>query len=79
VAIIVTWRSHSALAGLAVIAFVGVVANAFATGALSGPHDRYAARIAWILLLSPLLAAGQRLKASPSGRALGEGRPSPEA
>jgi hypothetical protein len=79
VAIIVTWRSHPALAGLAVIAFVGVVANAFATGALSGPHDRYAARIAWILLLSSLLAAGQRLKASPSGRALGEGRPSPEA
>ncbi len=28
--------------------------NAFATGALSGPHDRYQARIAWLVLLPPL-------------------------
>ena len=35
---------------------VGVLANAAATGALSGPHDRYQARIAWLLPLAGLLA-----------------------
>ncbi len=41
---------------LALMILVGVAANAFATGALSGPFDRYQARIAWILLLPPGLA-----------------------
>ena len=36
------------------------VANAFATGALSKPHDRYQARVAWLLLLPPLLYAARR-------------------
>ena len=58
------WRRNPALAGLAVIVLVGLLANAFSTGALSGPHDRYAARIAWLALLSPafwlLNAAGRR-------------------
>jgi hypothetical protein len=49
------WRGDRALAGLAGMALAGVAANAFATGALSGPHDRYQARIAWILLLPPAL------------------------
>jgi hypothetical protein len=44
------------LAGLALSVVLGVTANAFATGALSAPHDRYGARIAWLLLLPPLLA-----------------------
>ena len=35
----------------------GLAANAFATGALSGPHDRYQARIAWLVVLPPALAA----------------------
>ena len=35
---------------------VGLGANAVATGALSGPHDRYQARIAWLLPLAALLA-----------------------
>ena len=35
--------------------WLGVVANAFATGALSKPHHRYQARIAWLLVLPPLL------------------------
>ena len=51
------WRRHPALAGLAVMAVTGILANAFATGALSGPHDRYGARIAWLVLLPPLFAA----------------------
>ena len=50
------WRRNPALAGLALTVLLGVVANAFATGALSGPHDRYGARIAWLVLVPPLLA-----------------------
>jgi hypothetical protein len=52
----VAWRRNPALAGLALSVVLGVTANAFATGALSAPHDRYGARIAWLLLLPPLLA-----------------------
>ncbi len=36
---------------------VALIANAASTGALSAPHDRYQARIAWLLLLPPLYAA----------------------
>jgi hypothetical protein len=32
---------------------IGILLNAFITGALSGPHDRYGARVAWLM---PLLA-----------------------
>ncbi len=35
---------------------VGVTGNALATGALSGPYDRYQARIAWLLPLAAWLA-----------------------
>ena len=48
------WRIDRALAGLAAITLAALIANAFATGALSGPHDRYQARIAWLVLLPPL-------------------------
>jgi len=55
------WRRDRALAGLAGMVMAGMVANAFATGALSGPHDRYQARIAWIALLPPaMLVLGGR-------------------
>lgn len=39
----------------AALLLVGIIANAFATGALSKPHDRYQARIAWLLVAAPLL------------------------
>jgi len=39
---------------------VGFVANALATGALSKPHDRYQARVSWLLLLPPVLLIGRR-------------------
>ncbi|MBV1797180.1 hypothetical protein [Siccirubricoccus sp. G192] len=42
--------------GLVLCVLAGLVANAAATGALSGPHDRYQARIAWLLPLAGLLA-----------------------
>ena len=69
------WRRNPALAGLAAIVVVGVAANAFATGALSGPHDRYGARIAWLLLLTPVFAGFGSVRSygaspSPSGRGL---------
>ncbi len=50
------WRRQPAMAALALTVLLGVLANAFATGALSGPHDRYGARIAWLMLLAPALA-----------------------
>ena len=49
-----SWRTDRPLAGLAAVALAALLANAFAAGALSGPHDRYQARIAWLVLL-PLL------------------------
>ena len=41
--------------GLAACVLVGLLANAVATGALSGPHDRYQARIAWLAPFAALL------------------------
>ena len=52
-----SWRTDRPLAGLAAVALAALLANAFAGGALSGPHDRYQARIAWLVLLPPLLYA----------------------
>lgn len=49
------WRDNRSLATLAILTLVALLANAFATGALSGPHDRYQARIAWLVLLPPAL------------------------
>ena len=43
-------RFH-AQARLAATILVAIVANAFACGALSGPHDRYGARVAWLATL----------------------------
>jgi hypothetical protein len=37
--------------GLVACIAVGLLANSFATGALSGPHDRYGARVAWLVVL----------------------------
>lgn len=39
------------------VVLVALLANAGTTGALSAPHDRYQARVAWLLLLPPLYAA----------------------
>ena len=46
-------RRAALLAG----ALVALAANAAATGALSKPHDRYQARIVWLLPLAVMLAA----------------------
>jgi hypothetical protein len=63
-------RGEARRLGLVLCVLVGLVANAAATGALSGPHHRYQARIAWLLPLAGLLilaplppvAGGARLR-----------------
>ena len=50
------WRRRDlTVVGLIAIIWIGVLANAFATGALSKPHYRYQTRIAWLLVLPPIL------------------------
>ena len=51
------WRKRDArlVVSFILMLWLGVAANAFATGALSKPHHRYQARIAWLLVLPPLL------------------------
>ena len=49
-------RRDRTIAALCLMALLGISVNAFATGALSHPHYRYQTRIAWILVLVPLLA-----------------------
>jgi len=50
------WRRRDfTVLGLIAIIWIGVLANAFATGALSKPHYRYQTRIAWLLVLPPIL------------------------
>ncbi len=63
-----TRRQHPRLAALTALVLAGVLANAFATGALSGPHDRYQARIAWLLVLPLLLYAMRRVTSAGSDR-----------
>ncbi|MFC7473420.1 hypothetical protein ACFQS7_03590 [Dankookia sp. GCM10030260] len=55
---LLAWRRAAGMRplGLVLCVLVGITANAAATGALSGPHDRYQARIAWLLPLAALLA-----------------------
>ena len=52
-----SWRQDPVLFGLTSLIAVGLLSNAFATGVLSGPQDRYQARIASLVLLPPVLAA----------------------
>jgi hypothetical protein len=50
------WRRRDlTVLGLIAVIWIGVLANAFATGALSKPHYRYQTRIAWLLVLPPIL------------------------
>ncbi|WP_431270982.1 hypothetical protein [Dankookia sp. P2] len=60
--LLASWRARGRMLGLMLCVLVGLGANALATGALSGPHDRYQARIAWLLPLAALLAAPRALR-----------------
>jgi hypothetical protein len=56
-----SWRRDRLLFGFILLIASGLLANAFTTGALSGPTDRYQARIAWLVLLPPVFW-GMRLR-----------------
>jgi hypothetical protein len=64
VAVFLLWRAvragDRARAGLLAGALVALLANAAAAGALSRPHDRYQARIAWLLPLVVLVSVAPR-------------------
>ena len=60
-------REHTKLVvSFILMLWLGVVANALATGALSKPHHRYQARIAWLLVLPPLLLWRDPLRVTPA-------------
>lgn len=58
--IVVGLRGPAPLRALAVSVLLTCLANAAVTGGLSGPHDRYQARIAWLVLLAPALSIAGR-------------------
>ena len=60
-------------ARLAATVTVALLANGFVCGALSGPHDRYGARIAWIATLTAAIAILQALKSYAAERERGAG------
>ncbi len=76
------WRRRPLLAAFAVLVLAALLANAFSTGALSGPHDRYQARIAWLVVLPPLLtllgARPPRAASVPAPRIREAAAPSPD-
>ncbi len=49
-------RQDAPRLGLLLCVLAGLAANAFATGALSKPHDRYQSRIVWLLPMAAALA-----------------------
>jgi hypothetical protein len=62
------WRRRRGPGGLLLaVALVALLANAAATGALSKPHHRYQARIAWLLPLAVGLALLPRVAAPRTG------------
>ena len=54
--VLARWRRDRALAGFAFVVLTALAANALVTGALSRPHHRYQARIAWLIVLPPAFA-----------------------
>ncbi len=68
-AVLARWRRDRTLAGFALVVLVGLAANAAVTGALSRPHHRYQARIAWLAVLPPAFALMRLGGAGLGGRA----------
>jgi hypothetical protein len=64
-----SWRNDRVLFALTALIVVGLLGNAFATGVLSGPHGRYQARIAWLVLLPPMMFAARDVRGEASRRA----------
>jgi hypothetical protein len=51
------WRGFDDLALLAATASFAVLGNAFVCAVISGPHDRYGARLAWVATFVVLISA----------------------
>jgi hypothetical protein len=58
----------STLRVLAATVAVAILANAAVCGAVSSPHDRYGARLAWIATLAVVLVPMRRLRSSGEWR-----------
>lgn len=58
--VLALWRGDRVRVALVVGLLVAVAVNAFATGALSAPVDRYGARIIWLLPLAAVLGLAPR-------------------
>jgi hypothetical protein len=61
-------RRFDSIATLAATVVVAILANAFVCGALSGPHDRYGARMAWIATLLVGVTLALRSSSGPGKR-----------
>ena len=65
---------HDDLHLLAAVAAVAILANAVVCGVLSGPHDRYGARLAWIATFALVIAGLRAFEPAPESRFRGVGR-----
>lgn len=61
--LLAAWRGDRVRLGLVAGLLLALAVNAFATGALSGPVDRYQARIVWLLPLAAALGLAPRFGA----------------
>ena len=54
----IAWRGAlpTRLIALQIFVVAGIVLNAIVTGALSGPYDRYLARVIWLILFVGLVS-----------------------
>ncbi len=62
---VMAWRQRGLARHFALFLFIAVAANAFVTGALSKPHHRYQARIAWLLPFGVAVLALPRRQGAP--------------
>lgn len=61
-------RDHQALVSLVALLGLGLLGNALILGGLSGPHERYQARVAWIPVFAALLIwQSRRSQTAPPG------------
>jgi hypothetical protein len=68
-ACILVWRRDLVVPGLCALVLLAAVGNAVLTGGLSEVQNRSAARLAWVLVLTPCLVVVARLPEALPGRA----------
>jgi hypothetical protein len=66
VALPVAMRRRHCVAALCVATLICLLGNAAITGALSGPHDRYQSRIAWLPVFVPMVAGLALRRGAPA-------------